>query len=491
MPQIETPQSLCRLGIARWDVTPPVGIYHRMWGAATHDRATGVHRPLTATALVLRPYDETRADDEVVFIAVDHCLLWGREMDQLLGSVASATGVARERLLVAFSHTHAAGLMGLERVNLPGGDLVPAYLDSLARSISAIVTQARREVQPAAIAYATGRCTLAANRDLWDADSGQFVCGFNPDGPADDAVLIARATAPDGKVLATMVNYACHPTTLAWQNTLISPDYPGAMREVVERTTGAPCVFLQGASGDLGPRDGYVGDAAVADRNGRQLGHAALAAIESLPPAGTLFRYAGPVTSGATIGTWRHVAVDVARTLAHQRWRFDQWRCELPYRNDLPAHDETQRQLDEWQQREASARRAGNDAEARTARAMAERVTRLLGRLSNLPPGTTFPLPVAVLSVGDAVWVAVEGEHYHLLQRSLRERFPATPIIVATLTNGSRPAYLPTRAAYDKPIYQSQIAVLAPGSLEHLTHAIGDTIAGGQLSQGHSVDAKP
>jgi hypothetical protein len=79
-----------------------------MWGAATHDRATGVHRLLTATALVLRPCDETRADDEVVFIAVDHCLLWGREMDQLLGSVASATGAARERLLVAFSHTHAA-----------------------------------------------------------------------------------------------------------------------------------------------------------------------------------------------------------------------------------------------------------------------------------------------------------------------------------------------------------------------------------------------
>ena len=55
-----------------------------------------------------------------------------------------------------------------------------------------------------------------------------------------------------------MVNYACHPTTLAWENTLISPDFPGAMREVVERATAAPCVFLQGASGDLGRlRDEY------------------------------------------------------------------------------------------------------------------------------------------------------------------------------------------------------------------------------------------
>ena len=37
------------------DITPPVGIYHRMWGAATHDRATGVHKPLLATLLWLEP----------------------------------------------------------------------------------------------------------------------------------------------------------------------------------------------------------------------------------------------------------------------------------------------------------------------------------------------------------------------------------------------------------------------------------------------------
>ena len=51
MSRVLTPQSRCRFGIARCDVTPPVGIYHRMWGAATHDRATGVHRPLSATAV--------------------------------------------------------------------------------------------------------------------------------------------------------------------------------------------------------------------------------------------------------------------------------------------------------------------------------------------------------------------------------------------------------------------------------------------------------
>src|SRR5207244_4779778 len=121
----------------------------------------------------------------------------------------------------------------------------------------------------------------------WDAESSQYVCGFHPNGPADDTVLVAKIVEDGGRTVASVVNYACHPTTLAWENTLISPDYPGAMREVVEQATGAPCVFLQGASGDLGPREGFVGDPPIADRNGRQLGHAALAALEALPPPGT------------------------------------------------------------------------------------------------------------------------------------------------------------------------------------------------------------
>src|SRR5205814_204485 len=116
------------------------------------------------------------------------------------------------------------------------------------------------------------------------------------------------------------LNYACHPTTLAWENTLISPDYVGALREVVEAYTRAPCLFLQGASGNLGPRDGYVGDVKVADRNGRQLAFAALSAIETLPPPGTFFEYAGPVVSGAILGSWKHKPLTEAERKADAAW---------------------------------------------------------------------------------------------------------------------------------------------------------------------------
>jgi hypothetical protein len=475
MPFVDTPQSICRLGLARGDVTPPVGIYHRTWGAATQDRSTGVHRPLTATALAFQPADGSGG--EQLLIAVDLVLLGPREMEGLLGAVCARTGLTADDVVVAFSHTHGAGLLGLDRVALPGGDLIPGYLDALGQRVAGLAAQARQSARPATITYGTGRCRMAAHRDYRDEAGGEYVCGFNPAGPADDTVLVARVTDESGRTMATVVNYACHPTTLAWQNSLISPDYPGAMREVVEQATGAPCVFLQGASGDLGPREGFVGDPAVADRNGRQLGHAALAALEGLPPPGTRFRYAGPVVSGATLGTWEHVPQGAAEVAARQRWRRRNWVVDLPYRPGLRTREETLAERERWQAEEESARRAGDERRARDCRAQAERMTRWLARLPGLPPGPAFPLPVTLWQAGDAFWLAVEAEHYQYLQTRLRARFPGVPLVVVTLANGSRPTYLPTRDAYGKGIYQESIAVLAAGCLEQLAEAVGEQVS--------------
>src|SRR5262249_41939127 len=56
---------------------------------------------------------------------------------------------------------------------------------------------------------------------------------------------------------------------------LITPDYPGVVREVVERATGALCLYLQGAAGNTHAVVDYVGDPAVYRRLGAILGHEA------------------------------------------------------------------------------------------------------------------------------------------------------------------------------------------------------------------------
>src|SRR5437660_12677311 len=107
--QVDTPQSRCRFALAWADITPPVGIYHRMWGAAKHERATGVHRPLRATVAVFAAAEGSTpgaqpCDALQIVLALDHCVLGAVEHEQLVSQVAEATGQPREVFLVVFSH---------------------------------------------------------------------------------------------------------------------------------------------------------------------------------------------------------------------------------------------------------------------------------------------------------------------------------------------------------------------------------------------------
>jgi hypothetical protein len=464
MPHVDSPQSRVRAGVARGDITPPVGIYHRMWGAAVHDTATGVHRPLLATVFWLAPTAGSGAD-AVLIVALDHCIFDRSETQRIRQVAAEATGIAADNVHVSLSHTHGAGFMSRSRASFPGGELIGPYLDVVGEEVTLLAVEAKEHSQEATIVYGQGRCSLAVHRDFFDEKAGHFVCGFNPTGPADDTLLIAKVVNAAGQTLGTLVNYACHPTTLAWDNTAISPDWVGAMRETIEQAVGGPCLFLQGASGDLGPREGYVGDPAVADRNGRQVAYAALAAFEALPPAGTRFEYAGPVLSGCWIGTWQHVEQHQGSS---EVWRWERFSVDLPYRDGLPTIEQTLADRERWQRDEEIARAAGDLAGARAHRANVEQMTRQLGRLETLPPGKSYPLEVTIGRIGDALWVFVPGELYQVFQTSLRTALAPRPVVVATITDDWQPGYLPQESSYGKGIYQDIISPLAPGSLEML-----------------------
>src|SRR5205823_6417815 len=99
MTTLETPQTVCRAGFARADITPPVGIYHRMWGAATHDRATGVHRPLLATALWIGPAAGEIGEPQLL-LGLDHCIIDREEIDRFRAGAAAAVGLTADQVLV-------------------------------------------------------------------------------------------------------------------------------------------------------------------------------------------------------------------------------------------------------------------------------------------------------------------------------------------------------------------------------------------------------
>jgi len=469
---VSNPTSHVQFGVARVDITPPPNIYHRLWGAARHDRATGIHRPLTAEVMVFGP---SGGEPQFIRAELDLPGLVKYQHDDMLAGLSETSGLSVDKIVVGYSHTHAAGWYVPDRFKMPGGDLIPPYLESLKTKLQDACRAALNNVQDVTITYAVSRCDMVANRDYWDDDNGLYACGYNPAAPADDAVIVARVTGEAGQPVAVIVNYSCHPTTLAWGNTLISPDYVGAMREVVEQVTGATCVFTLGACGDQGPRDGFVGDTEIADRNGRQLAYAALSALESMDPPATDFAYQGPVVSGATVGTWAAVPLDEDRLAETALFTGGVYSVALPL-IEKPDPVALQKELDDLLAQVAEADARGAVIEARDLNAHAERARRWLARLNDLPEGDTLPLSYSVHRMGDALWVTCGGEPYTAIQLELRRRFPDFTLIFSPLASELQVAYLLPEDRYGKGLYQEEPSILAAGCLEQLTEAIAGRI---------------
>ena len=442
------------IGVARRVITPPLAVPVRSWGPATDDFATGIHRPLTLTAVSF----SGPTGGPVLLVAAD--LGWFKNPEDeahVRAGALEAVGGDRARVLVNLSHTHA----GPSGSMVEDGEATKRYLDEVRRSAAAAAREAVESAAQATLSCSVGRCSLAGNRDL--PDSGRIVVGFNPEREADDTVLVGRIARTDGSVIAVLVNYACHPTTLAWQNRLVSPDYVGAAREVVETVVpGALCVFLQGASGELGPRYQYVGDHAVADRHGRSLGHAVMSALEGMAPPGSVLSYRGAVESGAALGMWEPLPYEPPARLDAVTVE-----VELPLRRMAT--------IEELEERWADINPVSLEERLRRAR-------RVRAYYADRDP---YPFPVWIWRLGDCILVGVPGEPYSWLQTELRARHPDHAVFVLGVTNAEMSAYLPVDAVYDLDIYQAWQTPYERGCLERLFEAVNatvDRLAGAEAS---------
>jgi hypothetical protein len=461
------PTFVGRAGVARVDITPPVGIYCRNWGAAAHDVARGIHRPLSLTAVAL-----ASATGGPPLVLVDADLGWwasAAHEREFRGGILAALGLPAERLLFAVTHTHAAPPLSEPEPHWAGGDLLVAYHATVQAAAVAAARDAIGSLDPATLEWHTGACRLAANRDLPERQaapgrsaSERVICGYDPAGPADQTLLVGRLTAPGGRPLATLVNYACHPTTLAWENDLVSPDYVGAMRETIEAATGgAPAVFLQGASGELAPRYQYVGDPAVTDAHGRELGHAALATLFAMEPPGERLVFDRVVESGAALAVWRReprAPEPRATSLAARRAVVDLPLKPWPTAAELVA-----------------------EIAACQDRAVAERLRRRLRIREALGDGATYPFEIWGWRLGDALVLGTMAEAYSRIQSRVRAAFPDRAVLWLNLVNGGV-GYLPPEPLYDLDIYPAWQTPFARGSLELVEAAavaLGRELLGG------------
>jgi hypothetical protein len=390
-----------------------------------------------------------------VLVSLD--LGWWRSFHDewaLRGHVLNALGLDGSRLMIHLTHTHSGPVLCRGDADKPGGQLIAPYLDFLAESVVGIVREALSSGVSGTLEWSSGRCDMARNRDMQDPKRPRILCGFNPSGPADDTLLVGRASGDNGRCLATLVNYACHPTTLAWENRLISPDWVGAMREVVEARSGdSPCLYLHGAAGELAPREQYTDDTAAADKHGRQVGFAVVSVLEGMLPPATALVYDCVKESGAPLALWKSKRSETST-------RIEALQIDVHFAlKALPALAELSAQIADCRDRVQS-----------------ERLLRKRRIREGVGDGTTTSMPAWIWRAGDALIVGHPNEAYSGLQVELRRRFPKTAIAVMNVVNGHF-GYLPPGTLFERDGYAVWQSPFAAGCLEQLIESCSAAIS--------------
>ncbi len=265
-------------GAARVNIDPPLphdlqGFVRRAEPALTHGD------PLLITAVALEN-DGTVA----IILAADLAGIDVQCAELIRDQVARAIGCGPESVLLNSSHSHAAPWARLTGTKLGGGfDEITAteraYVERLPHdfaSAALIAWQARR---PARCAGATGSVRgLAVNRRERTAD-GRTILGWNPELDIDDEIPTLRIDGLDGKAIATVTAFGCHPVVVGPDVSATGSDYIGPLRRRVEDLRGGGvCVFLQGAAGNVLPLQAFFDhlgpEIPMGDRLGLESAHA-------------------------------------------------------------------------------------------------------------------------------------------------------------------------------------------------------------------------
>ncbi len=250
-------------GAATVDITPAPGL--PMWGYSNRtDGATGKLDPLMAKAVVLKA-----GETSVGIVTLD----LGRVpeshvLERIRQQVREQCGLAN--LFITASHTHAAP-------SLEGGsEDLRKFSEAVGDAIVRIVVEAAGKLVPAKLGIGRGEADLAHNRRKYLPDGRVAMQWRNaerePTEPVDKQFVVIRLDRAEGsaagKPLATLVHYACHPVVLGPDNLQYSADFVGAACERVRAATGAPCLYLQGACGNINP---YVDKTPLADGGVREM----------------------------------------------------------------------------------------------------------------------------------------------------------------------------------------------------------------------------
>ena len=449
-------------GAGRSDITPPVGIAHAGWGAATHQRAEGVDMLFYATALYV-----TDGDLELAIVDIDTGGITNEDDAAIRAEVAAVANIKPENLRLSATHTHSGPVTRGSWLD-EGMELIAPYWDSLPSRVNEAVSTAKWAAKPAHVGVGKGSSSINVNRRP-ALENGTLFTGRNWEGTVDREVGVVAINDTDGNAIATILNYACHPTILGPANKLLSPDYPGSARKVVEQYAGGLCLFLQGAAGNCGPTHGFIGEVAVAEWLGNRLGLEAAKIRLEIDPVPRKERLVEVVQSGADLGMYE----DDATGEPDETLRVINATAILPV-GDFPSIEEAQAQFDKVVEALNTTRQTGTEAEIKLAVSNAKRTNFVLHNAQRTVDGP-MAMRVQAMRIGPAALVGIPVEAFCEIGLAVKAASPAAQTLFSGYTNGTL-GYMPMADNFEEGGYEVTTTPMAAGAAEETIAACTDAI---------------
>jgi len=253
-----------RVGAASASVTPTAPAW--LAGYSGAGLSVGVHDSLFAKAVAVSAGKET-----VVLLTIDCIGMLRTELESIRRKVALQLSISDfdpSHIVLSSTHTHCGpdivGLWGPGRFR---SGVQKDYRERLTDVAAGQVVRALEARRPAWLTHATATYGegWVVNRSLPEE--------------LDRSVTALRFADEAGRSIATLTNFACHPTVIGPERKLISSDWVAGHYRYLDSSIGGVNLFLQGCIGGwvqpVGP-DAFD----FADARGAGLGASVLTALE-------------------------------------------------------------------------------------------------------------------------------------------------------------------------------------------------------------------
>jgi hypothetical protein len=457
-----------RAGWAQANVTPERSI--PLFGYYGRGRvATGVHDPLSATALVLSEGATT-----VGVVSVD-LLLASAETKRRVEARLAERDVVLDALVLAATHTHSGPHLPPEVQDLDvggfgagddeGDEAIREAFERIETGIVESVVEAAGSLAPATVrAGRTEVRDASMNRRSWGGHLGNVATrpDADPDADVDPELTVLDVERDDGE-RAAVVNFACHPLSISRHESLLTADYPGVVYERLADERDATTLFVNGAAGDIAPARIYDWDA----RLGREFEYlaevgdrVATAALDALDDAAD-----GAALGSAVAAETRDLTLPLRETdrteleAEHRRLTADVERLDpdAGYAESIPPSHQA-----------LVTRKKRNRTHVEDLMGFHDwKATRGV---------ETTPATLTRLRIGEASLLTLPGEPFVRHGLDLKAAADADPLVVAGYANGHL-GYLPTDDDFHRSGYEVQTCRLAPDAVGRLRAAAFDLVS--------------